>query len=183
MEEIAKLTIQMIGERGRERPKGILAIRARLQKVSNQKANLIANLKDAPELGRILKDELVALDIEERRLQETLEVAESSQHQGEATDLASRVRQACEEILAVWERAPVKKKNQLLKALVHRAEVDAESKEVTYYLAIPLNLLTGPENTHPGGGSRGGCTQVVAEVHGNRTHLPPYSDGTPDLKF
>ena len=22
----------------------------------------------------------------------------------------------------------------------------------------------------------------LAEVHGNRTHLPPYSDGTPDLK-
>ncbi len=22
----------------------------------------------------------------------------------------------------------------------------------------------------------------LAEVHGNRTHLPPYSEGTPDLK-
>ena len=24
--------------------------------------------------------------------------------------------------------------------------------------------------------------KVLAEVHGNRTHLPPYSEGTPDLK-
>ncbi len=24
--------------------------------------------------------------------------------------------------------------------------------------------------------------KALAEVHGNRTHLPPYSDGTPDLK-
>jgi hypothetical protein len=38
---------------------------------------------------------------------------------------------------------------------------------------VPLRGQISSE-THP--------TKKLAEVHGNRTHLPPSSDGTPDLK-
>jgi putative transposase len=68
------------------------------------------------------------------------------------------------------EEASPREENLLLKTLIRRAVVDTEKKEVAYSLAIPIEKLVGPDRGCGETGSEGGCTEVMAEVHGNRTH-------------
>lgn len=44
-------------------------------------------------------------------------------------------------MIRIWEQAPVKQRNRLLKTLIRGATVDARAKRVKYSLSIPLAML------------------------------------------
>jgi hypothetical protein len=78
--------------------------------------------------------------------------------------LDERVREACKSILKVWDEAPLGQKNQMLKALIRRAEVNSLTKEVQFTLAIPIDSLVNVRAAGLGRPTNAGCTEVMAEV-------------------
>ena len=169
---IVNHTVKILKDRRQEKPANLTSLKEQLQRIVHQKENLINNLKEAPDLGRILKDDLIALDQQQRTMEEALARMEKEQLSPRNENLEDKVRKACRDILKVWETASLKEKNLLLKALIKRAVVDTDAKEVVYSLAIPLEKLVGSCRGSGGTGSDGGCTEALAEVHGNRTHPP-----------
>jgi DNA invertase Pin-like site-specific DNA recombinase len=182
LEKIVESSVEMVKAQQAQRPESLDVVKAKCDKISRQKRNLIANLKEAPELGAMLRDDLLQLDMEQRSLEATLKKLMAAQHETSSETIQSKVRRACGDILTLWDNSPIGRKNEILKALVSSAKVDTREKEVVYSLAIGLERLLGEQVTHPGEVGQGGCVQVMAEAHGNRTHLGSFSPPTPVLK-
>ena len=181
-ELIVKHTAEIIMADQREQPKSIAIVRNKLQKIRQQKDNLVSNLMEAPELGKILSSKLIELDEEENSLDFVLKSMQNDQTLTGEKDLYELVRTACRDIFELWEKAPLSKKNLLLKELISTAEVNPQNKEVKYSLAIPHDRIFDKKTPCLGNSYREGCTEGLAEAHGNRTHLGSFSPPTPVLK-
>lgn len=182
LEKIVSCSVQMVKAQQAEHPESVEAVKGRFDKISRQKKNLLANLKEAPDLGAMLREELLQLDMEQRSLEALLKKLTAEQRETAPDTIEGKVRSACRKILKLWDDSPVGRKNQILKALISSATVDTQKKEAVYQLAIGLERLLGEQVTHPGEVSQGGCIVGMAEAHGNRTHLGGFSPPTPVLK-
>jgi hypothetical protein len=138
---VVKHAIDIMEAKQKERPESIASIRNKLHKIRQQKENLIANLMEAPGLGKVLSDKLMNLAEEENGLEDLLNRMSKEQESTGVRDLHDLVRAACRDIFALWNEAPLAKKNLLLKELIQTAQVNPQNKEVQYSLVIPCDRI------------------------------------------
>lgn len=134
-ETILRRALEIMTERTKQLPDSIASLSDRIVQIARKKANLIANLEEAPNLGAVLEPRLLSLAEEESTLREVLSKVESTRPEVEL-DFEKRVRAALASFDHVWEQSSIPQRNQVLKALISSAQVDTRTKKIFCELAV-----------------------------------------------